>query len=55
MSDEKEHNFTEGEHNSGENISQSDIDAQPGISGWQGGVADETDGTEADPDEPAVR
>ncbi len=55
MSDDKDHGFTEGEHNSGENISQSDINAQPGISGWQGGVADETDGTETDPDEPAVQ
>jgi hypothetical protein len=55
MSDDKDHGFTEGEHNSGENVSQGDINEQPGISGWQGGVADETDGTETDPDEPAVR
>lgn len=55
MNDDKDHGFTQGETNSGENISQADIDAQPGISGWQGGVADETDGTETDPDEPAVR
>ena len=56
MSDDKEHGFTDGEHNSGENIPQSDIDQQPGISGWQGGVQDEVaqNGEAADDDRPAV-
>lgn len=54
MSDEKDHGFTDGEHNSGENVTQADINQQPGISGWQGSVADQADGSDTDPDEPAV-
>jgi hypothetical protein len=54
MSDDKDHGFTDGQHNSGENVAQGDIDDQKGISGWQGGVADQADGTDTDPDKPAV-
>jgi hypothetical protein len=54
MSDDKDFGFTDAEHNSGENIPQADIDQQPGISGWQGAVADQEDGTDTDPDKPAV-
>jgi hypothetical protein len=54
MSDDKDHGFTDSDHNSGEHVSQADKE-QPGISGWQGGVQDQpdTDGT-ADDDKPAV-
>jgi hypothetical protein len=54
MTDDKEHGFAQGQQNSGENVPQADIDEQPGISGWQGGVADQEDGTDTDPDKPAV-
>jgi hypothetical protein len=54
MTDDKDHGFAEGQHNSGENVEQDDIDQQPGIGGWQGGVADQADGSDTDPDEPAV-
>ncbi|MFC0681349.1 hypothetical protein ACFFGH_26255 [Lysobacter korlensis] len=55
MSDDKDYGFAAGEHNSGEYVSEADK-AQPGISGWQGGVQDqsETDGEAVDEDEPAV-
>jgi hypothetical protein len=53
MSDDKDYGFTDGEHNSGEHISEADK-AQPGISGWQGGVQDETDVEATDDDRPAV-
>ncbi len=55
MSDEKDYGFTGAETNSGEEISEADK-AQPGISGWQGGVQDQsdTDGEETDDDRPAV-
>lgn len=53
MTDDKDHGFADADHNSGENISEADKQ-QPGISGWQGGVADQADGTETDDDRPAV-
>ena len=56
MSDDKDYGFTGAEANSGEEISEADK-AQPGISGWQGGVQDQgdTDGDAVADDEPAVQ
>jgi hypothetical protein len=42
-----------GAASSGEEFSEADK-AQPGISGWQGGVQDDTNGEAADENEPAV-
>ena len=54
MSDDKDHGFSGGEHNSGEEISEADKQ-QPGISGWQGGVPEQADPErDTNPDEPAV-
>jgi hypothetical protein len=54
MSDDRDHGFTDAEHNSGENVSQKDIQQQQGISGWQGGVGDQAETIDVDDDEPAV-
>ena len=56
MSDRDKHGFTDGEHNSGEHVSEHDIAQQDGISGWQGGVDEQaTANADADdPDEPPV-
>jgi hypothetical protein len=55
MSDDKDHGFTDGEHNSGEEIAEADKQ-QPGISGWQGGVPEQADPDgEVPDDEPAVQ
>jgi hypothetical protein len=53
MSDDKDYGFTGAEANSGEEISEADK-AQPGISGWQGGVQDQEDGEATEENEPAV-
>ncbi len=56
MSDDKDYGFSDADHNSGEHVSEADK-AQPGISGWQGGVQDQpdTDGDATDEDEPAIQ